>query len=793
MKNAAIAISIMLFFLSGMPALASVELTLLGPTRYSRSQGVPDNYRATFPAFVGQGRLLIKNGDDFGNGRINSAVFLINGKQVLDPHSFSQQVSAIDLEVDLKEMNSLDFQLRSGPSGFVTIRVVQKAQADAAAIIGPAGGVLTVAAPGSPLAGFRLVVPPGALTTEVALSIASISGLELPNNPTKQDASTCYAFELLPDGMRFYKPVVMELPWPDRDGDSVVDGTNLPVNTAQLFYLDGVISQYVRRDASVDVDRHLYLAETSHFSKWILGVGKWKAGAVVGYAIQSLPLNDLYSDYGVFQSEVAEAFQQWSEAVFENVTFVPLPEEEADILIRSIDTCVQYPNIREICEAAGIASRPYQRLGDWNYTWTVTFNTNDWFRWVAGNYAGYPPGTSVWPAAIIRAAFLRYALHEFGHTMGLPDYDKLYPKNLCPAAPGVPIMWYDACADGNPLVSLGDFDIDEVRARYGLDEHSYVETNVMPDIKIIERLRITDRTFHIDTAKMLSQGYLNARMYGDFLVYERPAQSLEEPYGGRYDGYYERGDPFPGSVQLIYAWKQDGTAFIGAKGPDDAALGTVVDGLMRMPTSERFVGTFMESQGYRKELKNLISLGFVSGLTLADFSQDSGYYPFNGDCDMEIFNRFDHPIFRLGSALYLQGIPFSPIGPVMLLWCPFDGFGAGSATRDFQLAISGQKAAYAMGIANNDNGNSSSIKINGQLVVSNNHCCQNSWRQTGWDVASVILATTTGWSQGAPMFNLAVVADDLSVTQTNQMPPGGLSNNHPPIVSKLPPGKWTRP
>lgn len=324
-------------------------------------------------------------------------------------------------------------------------------------------------------------------------------------------------------------------------------------------------------------------------------------------------------------------------------------------------------------------------------------------------------------------------------------------------------------------------------------EKPLIVNAVMRDSMVIERLSISDKAISIDTESMLAAGYNGAQRFGPFVVYELPAWSLEEPYGGAYDGYYERGDPFPDGVQLVFAWKLDGTAFIGAKGPDALSIAPLVDGWVRIPFSEQFVGDFIESQGFRKELRHLIEMGFVSGLTLADFNEDGGYYPFLGDCDIEIFHRFDRPIFRVASALYLEGIPGPSLNPVMDLWCPLSWWGTGYANRGFDLDISGASASYAMAIANNDNGNSSSISLNGQVVVSNNHCCQNSWRRTGIDISSVFLETNTVWSQGAPMFNMVIVADDLSVGGNTQTPPGGLSNNHPPIVSKLPPGTWTRP
>lgn len=317
-------------------------------------------------------------------------------------------------------------------------------------------------------------------------------------------------------------------------------------------------------------------------------------------------------------------------------------------------------------------------------------------------------------------------------------------------------------------------------------ERDRVAYQIMPDSKIVERMRITDRTVAIDTERMLAQGYPGASRQGEFVVYTRQASVFEEV---PYDGYYERGDAFPTNLDLVFAWKADGTGYVGTLGPDDVSLAAVVDGWARFPFTDRFVGTFLESQAFRVELRNLVAAGYARGITVADLQQN--YYPFLGGFEQEIYHRFDKPIFRLGSAIYVQGIPASYIPQVMPWWNPFDMWATGSASRSFNLDVSGFEASYAMAVANCDNANWSSISINGQEVVSNHHCCENFWRRTGLNIGSVSLATHTFWSQGAPHFNAAILADEVIYRDLTQSPPGGMSNNRPPLLSKLPPKTWT--
>jgi hypothetical protein len=296
----------------------------------------------------------------------------------------------------------------------------------------------------------------------------------------------------------------------------------------------------------------------------------------------------------------------------------------------------------------------------------------------------------------------------------------------------------------------------------------------------------------VDTAAIVSQGYQGATQEGEFAVYRRPIAEVTELPGGGYDGYYVRGDPFPSGLGLIFAWKPDGTVYVGTDGIDDeAALATLVDGFVRLPQQERFVGDFIESNAFRLEMKNLLARGFASGITAQQLDPTAYTSPFD-DIAVEVFHRFEKPVYRVASAVYLQGIA-GPQGiyAVMRLWSPYSSWATGTGSRSFGLTISGGTTSYAVAVANNDNGNSSAVSINGQPVVANNHCCENYWRRSGQSVSSVGLTTTTGWSQGAPQFNLAVVADSLSVTDVTQSPAGGLSANHPPLVSRLAPQAWT--
>lgn len=258
------------------------------------------------------------------------------------------------------------------------------------------------------------------------------------------------------------------------------------------------------------------------------------------------------------------------------------------------------------------------------------------------------------------------------------------------------------------------------------EEREQILQVVMPDSKVIERLRITDRAIQVNVAALLAQGYQGAQQVGDFVVYTRTARSLDPTI---YDGYYERGDPMPAGLTFVFAWKADGTAYVGTRGTDAEQLAALVEGYAKIPFTERFVGVFLESYAFRGELRTLVGQGLASGVTQAELDQN--YYPFLGSLEHEVYHRFGKPVHRVASAVYLQSIAQPTLPPPMLLWSPLPSWGTGTGSRSFRLTVTGAVASYVVAVANNDNADSSEIRIDGQAVVSNTHCCENYWRRTG--------------------------------------------------------------
>jgi hypothetical protein len=161
-KATVLMILLAMAFLIGVSNSFAVEVTLLGPTQYLRTTGAPNQFSDTFPGVVGAGKLIIQNGDESGKHRISSATIKLNGV-VVKPNSFSQKVESIEVPVSLLEENILEVSLSSKPGSYITAIVTQNVEAEAAAVIGPEGGVVEVTDPESDWYGVKVDIPEDAL------------------------------------------------------------------------------------------------------------------------------------------------------------------------------------------------------------------------------------------------------------------------------------------------------------------------------------------------------------------------------------------------------------------------------------------------------------------------------------------------------------------------------------------------------------------------------------------------------------------------------------------------------
>jgi hypothetical protein len=237
----------------------AVEVTLFGPKQYSRTAGKPNVYADTFPGTSGQGKLILKNGTQAGKNRISSALVLVNGKQVLGPSDFNQQVYNKEVPIKLSENNSISVELRSGPGGNLTIQVVQQVAADAAAVIGPEGGTVEVTDPSSPIYRAKVVIPEGAVSEDVIISIQPVFENAIP--PLPGGSQFLGGLDLKPDGLEFSQYVEASIPI-----SSVYnEGTPIPI----VSYDYSQQEYYFATAGTATVFGNIIEAEIYHFSRYI--------------------------------------------------------------------------------------------------------------------------------------------------------------------------------------------------------------------------------------------------------------------------------------------------------------------------------------------------------------------------------------------------------------------------------------------------------------------------------------------------------------------------------------------
>jgi hypothetical protein len=167
MKKISIALIAFLLGLLINAALA-VEVSLIGPKQYLRTTGAPNVYNDTFPGRYGVGKLIIKNGEKNCKNRVSSALIRINGNQILRPNDFNEQVYYMEIPVSLIANNSISLELRSKPGSYLFVEVKQDVEAEAASVVGPAGGILAAHE------GIQAVISPGSVEENIIAAITLV-------------------------------------------------------------------------------------------------------------------------------------------------------------------------------------------------------------------------------------------------------------------------------------------------------------------------------------------------------------------------------------------------------------------------------------------------------------------------------------------------------------------------------------------------------------------------------------------------------------------------------------------
>lgn len=130
-------------------------ITIFGPMTIERSTGKPltVSYRVVLPSsIVGPFTVQVQNGPD-GAQRVSSGRVILNGKEVLSPNDFNQNVQNIEKQVNLQPENiiTVETSIKSKPQSRIQLTIVgintapeREVLAEERGTIGPGGGIVAL-------------------------------------------------------------------------------------------------------------------------------------------------------------------------------------------------------------------------------------------------------------------------------------------------------------------------------------------------------------------------------------------------------------------------------------------------------------------------------------------------------------------------------------------------------------------------------------------------------------------------------------------------------------------------
>lgn len=108
------------------PVVSGSSMTLLGPRRFDRTSGQPNQYVEQFSLPEGTTApftLHIQNGSLDGANRVSSAVVKLNGVSLLTQSDLNENVASVERTITLSGQNQLDVRLASDPGSYLIINI----------------------------------------------------------------------------------------------------------------------------------------------------------------------------------------------------------------------------------------------------------------------------------------------------------------------------------------------------------------------------------------------------------------------------------------------------------------------------------------------------------------------------------------------------------------------------------------------------------------------------------------------------------------------------------------------
>jgi hypothetical protein len=396
------------------------------------------------------------------NDDVTSAVITLNGVEIFSPSDSQQHTSAPRVPVVLAGQNRLDVTVRGRPGGSLILRISQLVESDAARVIGPMGGTITVSDPDSRLSGLSITFPPGSVDGPTIVWI-NHTDHTLEADAAREDVVQLPGFSVRSTAA-LSAPATISYPVPDLDSDGFLDGTTLPLASLRFQRQPDGAVDYERAPSRYDANAATLVARTTAFSVWIPVANRWRAGTVY-YAIESLP-----ATFGATPPamDVRAAFSLWEAALDGHLRFVELPVEDSrvDIVVRAVDLCVEHGSTSVACHASAYTTNPWRLDRRRTISLNTSYPSEDFPRlWVTQ----YSP----WPPLVTSATFtpmLRVVAHEISHVLGISyDEEDDYPcVSRTDADPD--ISGTDCFPGEQPWTQLSAEDVARIRTHYSISE-----------------------------------------------------------------------------------------------------------------------------------------------------------------------------------------------------------------------------------------------------------------------------------------------------------------------------------
>ena len=311
-------------------------------------------------------------------------------------------------------------------------------------------------------------------------------------------------------------------------------------------------------------------------------------------------------------------------------------------------------------------------------------------------------------------------------------------------------------------------------------------TEIMSDAAIFQEVVLPGASVDLDG--LGGHADYSASTRGSFMVWEKDLST------------YWRDAP---SIEVRFAIDTVGNFYVGAIGNDQEVLSTLA-----APTWSIWPQFgFLEPKNHItslfhiliKEYARLVNAGLVSG----ELPVVSGGHPdIRGpklaewySIDSRIYNAFPQSVFIVYSAVSVND-PGTDGGmdpwftQINDRWWPYaSGNDDGSAERSFSVQYQNAISSFVVAMAGNDNGNGTSVALDGEVVVSRpGSSGGNQYLESGIRPSRVTLNTNKVWSVATASISIVAVADGIQTSDFSVTPDGGPLSNPAPLILELKPG-----